>query len=91
MKVEIENLKGHYKKLNIEVPTDVVTNYIDRQYKEIQKQVELKGFRKGKAPMNMVQKLYKGSAINRAAQELVEDHLRNALRDNSFLPVALPK
>ena len=91
MKVEIENLQGHHKKLTIEIPADHVTAHLEDHFRDIQKNVELKGFRKGKAPLEMIKKLYADSAANRVTQEIVEDHLRQALTEHSLSPITMPQ
>jgi trigger factor len=91
MKVEIESLDGHNKKLVIEIPIERVNAEFDSYYKSVQRQVELKGFRKGKAPIDLVKKLYSDSAQGRVAQELVDTSLREALREHSLSPVGMPQ
>ena len=91
MKVELESLTGHNKKLIIEVPPDTVTAHIDGYYRELQKQVELKGFRKGKAPISMIKELYADSARGRIVQQLVEGHLWKAMNEHSLSPISMPQ
>lgn len=91
MKVEIENLNGHFKQLTIEIPAETVAAHSDEHFKKIQKDVELKGFRKGKAPLNMVREMYGDSAKQRIARELVERHFQQAVQSHSFSPVNAPE
>jgi len=91
MKVEVESLKGHYKKLNIEVAAQTVGRHLDAYSKEVQENVTLKGFRKGKAPITMVKQLYADGALNRVTKNIVEENLRQALRDQSLTPVGSPE
>ncbi|MBS1985721.1 MAG: trigger factor [Bdellovibrionales bacterium] len=90
MKVDIENLQGHFKKVTIEMPADRVAKHADEYYKRLQKDVELKGFRKGKAPLDMVRSLYADSAQQRIARELVELGFRDAVAQHSLAPVNTP-
>ncbi len=91
MKVEIENLNGHYKKLSIEVPADIVLGKLDSHFREIQREATLKGFRKGKAPMDMVKSIYGPSETPRATQKIIEEFLRQAIEENALSPVANPE
>lgn len=91
MKVEVENLNGHFKKLTIEVPADVVATRSLEYFRRIQRDVELKGFRKGKAPLEMVRSLYADSAKNDVAREVVERSLSEAIRTHSLSPVNMPE
>ena len=90
MKVEIENLNGNFKKIVVEVPTDVVDGQIDKHLKTIQRDVALKGFRKGKAPLDLVREVYGESEAPRITRQIVEEALNKAILENSFSPVASP-
>ena len=68
MKIEIENLEGNFKKLHIEISPEIVDEHFTRQYREIQKSAELKGFRKGKAPLEIIKKFYGDGVSNHVAQ-----------------------
>jgi len=91
MKVEVENLSGHFKKVKIEVPPEKVNGHIQDYYKNLQKEVTLRGFRKGKAPMAMVKEAYADTATSKIMREIVESHLSDALREHSFLPISVPQ
>lgn len=91
MKIEIENLDGHFKKLHVEIPPDVVAQYVEREFEAIREQAELKGFRKGKAPLKVIKEMYGSLAGDRAAREIVESKLREALKEKSLLPVSMPQ
>jgi trigger factor len=91
MKVEIENLNGHFKKLNIEIPADIISTRIETHFKNIQREATLKGFRKGKAPMNLVRETYGPQETPRITRDLVNEYLNKAIVDHSFAPVASPE
>jgi trigger factor len=90
MKVEIENLNGNFKKLVVEVPADIVDTQIDKHLKTIQRDVALKGFRKGKAPLDLVRDVYAESEAPRITRQIVEESLNKAIVENAFSPVASP-
>lgn len=91
MKIELENLQGHFKKISIEVPPDVVSSAIENHYKRIQKTANLKGFRQGKAPLELVKKMYGDSGMNNVAQDLVESSLPKALAEHKLNPINMPQ
>lgn len=91
MKSEVENLTGHYKKLKIEVPADAVASHFTEYFKELQKEVTLKGFRKGKAPLDLVKQAYADSATDKVLRRVVEKKLGEALREHSLNPVSMPQ
>ncbi len=91
MKVQVENLEGHKKKLTIEIPAQHVNEHINGYFQNLRSEVELKGFRKGKAPLNLVKKLYSDSANPRIMRDLVEGHLKSALQEHSLSPITQPQ
>lgn len=91
MKIEIENLEGNFKKLHIEISPEIVDQHFAKQYRELQKNAELKGFRKGKAPLDVIKKLYGSNVSGYVAQSLVETHLFEALTEKTLEPVGTPK
>ncbi len=91
MKIEVENLTGHYKKINIEVPTERVDHHVNGYYSELAKEATLNGFRKGKAPLHLIKQTYAESSQGRIIQEIVEATLNEALREHSFEPVDMPE
>lgn len=91
MKVQVENLEGHKKKVTIEIPADHVTQHVNGYFENLRSEVELKGFRKGKAPMALVKKMYADSANPRIMREIVEGHLRSALEEHSLSPITMPQ
>ncbi|MEO5667021.1 MAG: trigger factor [Bdellovibrionota bacterium] len=91
MKVEIENLNGNFKKLKIEIPADIITKRVDTHFKNIQNDVTLKGFRKGKAPMALVRETYGPQENPRITRDLVNEYLNKAIVDNALAPVASPE
>ncbi|MBP7843776.1 MAG: trigger factor [Proteobacteria bacterium] len=91
MKHEVENLDGHFKKISIEIPVDSVKAEFEKTYRDIQKEAELKGFRKGKAPLSVIVKTYSGMAQDHVARNLVEKFLPEALKENSLQPAHSPR
>ena len=70
------NSKKMYKEYSIEIPYKDVADSIDNKIKAILSSVELPGFRKGKAPLNVVKKKlpYKGLTsrlVNQAFPDLL--------------------
>ena len=64
MKTQIEKLGGLKHRLNIEVPHDIVNAALEKMYKEVQRVAKFKGFRPGKAPLNLVKTEYKAKVEN---------------------------
>lgn len=56
----------------------------DKQLKEYRRKAELKGFRKGMAPMGLIERLYGPTAMNEAVNELITDGINGFIKDNNL-------
>ena len=91
MKVTLDKLEGLAHKLNVEVPADKVRDAFDRAYKGLQKSVSLKGFRKGKAPLNVIRSQYCDQVKQDVLQNLISESYQSALDEHSLDPIGYPK
>ena len=62
MKVTVENKKGLNKDVKVFVDKKTMNNYMDEKYEEIKGNVNLKGFRPGKVPREVLKRQF-GKAI----------------------------
>ena len=62
MSLQVEKLEKNMAKLNIEVSADDLEKALQSAYMKQKKQISMPGFRKGKVPRQMVEKMY-GPAI----------------------------
>ena len=60
MEIAVENLSDLTRKLTITLPQDTVGKALDKAYAKINKDVTLKGFRRGKIPQSVLEKNFKG-------------------------------
>ena len=58
MSVQVENLEKNMAKLTIEVPAEEVTKAIQGAYQKNKNKFNVPGFRKGKVPQKMIEKMY---------------------------------
>ncbi len=58
MSVQVEKLEKNMAKLTIEVPAEEFIAALDKAYQAEKNKINVPGFRKGKAPRKMIQKLY---------------------------------
>jgi len=62
----------------------------EKAYREYQSQVELRGFRKGKAPLGMVKKVF-GEAIEyQSIENIAQDVFRTTLEERAVRPIGQP-
>lgn len=58
MSVQVENLEKNMAKLTIEVSAEDLEKALESAYQKQKKQISVPGFRKGKVPRAMVEKMY---------------------------------
>jgi trigger factor len=77
-------------RLEVEVAPQRVQRVFDRAYKDLAKSVNVKGFRKGKAPRSVLEKLYGAALAEQIEQTLVGETLVDAVEQAGLDPVAEP-
>ncbi len=93
MKVNVSDISGCTKEVEVEVPAEAVQAKVDEIYKTILKEAKLPGFRKGKAPMDVIKKQYKSNVREEMVQRHLPVYFRTALSMTAtkIEPVADPQ
>ena len=71
MDSKVKNLKGLEKELTISFDSKEIEPTIDIKLKELCKTADLKGFRKGKIPMNVIKGKYYEQCFNESLNDLL--------------------
>jgi trigger factor len=90
MQITIEDISPVEKKLAVEIPWEDVKSKLDEAYRELGRGVQLKGFRKGKVPRQMLERLYGKQVDQEVVKELVRDSMVKAADEHNLKPVAEP-
>lgn len=87
MNIQIEHLENHTARLTVEVPADRYERAKQKAAKKIAREANIPGFRKGKAPYNVVARRY-GEAviIEEALEDLTQEMYREALEQSGVEP-----
>ena len=91
MKAQVEEVSSIKKKISIEVEPDDYKKELESAYRKLQKEVQIKGFRKGKVPREILEKYYKERTESEVLTHLVEHSYVWALGENQITPVSQPK
>ena len=86
MKMEVTELGPMKRALKIEVPADEVTQRLARAYVELNRQVNIPGFRPGKAPLALLEKRYAKTVEEDVIRSLVPDFYDKAIRQAGIVP-----
>ena len=91
MSVQVENLEKNMVKLTIEVPAEELEKAIDAAYKKQKNQISIPGFRKGKVPRAMVEKMYGVEVFYEdAANTLMQQNYPSAVEESGVDIVSRP-
>ena len=91
MSVQVETLEKSMAKLTIEVSAEEFETALDKAYKKNKSKISLPGFRKGKAPRAMIEKMYgAGVFYEDAANDLIPGAYESAAKESELEIVAQP-
>jgi trigger factor len=76
--------------VSVEVPAERVRRAFDRAYKSLAQNVRVKGFRPGKTPRSVLEKLYGPAIAEDVESNLVAETLQEAVEQIGIAPVAEP-
>lgn len=92
MSVQVENLEKSMAKLTIEVSAEKLDAALDSVYKKNRNKIAMPGFRKGKAPRAMIEKMYgAGIFYEDAANMIIPDAYEEAANESGLVIVSQPK
>ncbi len=91
METRITDLDGLTKQLEITLTNDELAPKFEEKYKEAQKYVEIKGFRKGKVPMNMVIRMFGKMIRENSINEIANDVFKQVNEEKQLKITSEPK
>ncbi|ALC84824.1 trigger factor [Bacillus sp. FJAT-22090] len=92
MSVKWEKQEGNNGLLTVEVPADVVAKGLDQAFKKVVKQINVPGFRKGKMPRQMFEKMYGVESLYQDALDFILPHAYgDAVEEAGITPVDQPE
>lgn len=84
MKVDIQDVSSVKKKVSVKLPKEKVEEGLKSELMKIAQVAQIKGFRKGKAPFSMVEKMYMPEAMERYADRAIKESLKSIVEDHNF-------
>jgi trigger factor len=90
MNITIEDISPVEKRVEFELPWTDVAPKLDKAYGALRRDVRVAGFRPGKVPRGILEKMYRHQVEDEVARNLVESSLGQAIHENQLQPVAPP-
>lgn len=91
MKTTVDRKDDTTVELTVEVEPDRVRKAFDQAAKQLAKQVDVKGFRPGKAPRRLIEKRFgEGAIAQQALEPAINEYYAEAMEETELNPVAFP-
>ncbi|MBC7534003.1 MAG: trigger factor [Oligoflexus sp.] len=90
MKAHVEEVSSVQRRIRVELSAIDVKSAFDSVYKNLQGKARINGFRPGKAPLNVIKKMYGSSIAYDVADQLVRNNLFTAIDQQSLRPISAP-
>jgi len=91
MKVTIENKKGLNKDIKVFIDKKTMNAHMDEKYEEIKDTVNLKGFRPGKVPKDVLKRQFGKAIFSEVLDKVLKESSVKALDENKIKPAGQPK
>lgn len=91
LSVEVQQGRAWKRTLEIEVPKETVDEEFEAAYQKFRSEAKIPGFRKGKAPMDMVKRRFRGAIQREVLETLVPKAYEDAVSETDLSPISLPE
>jgi trigger factor len=90
LKVDIQDVSSCKKTFRIEIPVEEVNEEFEKAYEEVRKNIEVPGFRKGRAPRNILRMRFGEYVKHEVIEKLVPSAYEKAVEDSKLVVIGLP-
>ena len=91
MEVQVAENGPCSRSLQIKITPEQVTEHLDQVYASAAQQVQVKGFRPGKVPRKMIEKMHGAAILEEAKGQLLNRYLQEACEGHDIQPVGRVK
>jgi trigger factor len=90
MDISITDINDVRKEIQVTAYADELVPHFEKAYKEHLPKIEIKGFRKGKVPLDLVKKLHGEAIEHDSLDSIVNDVYRQVVQDRNIQPIGDP-
>ncbi|MDM8556897.1 trigger factor [Desulfococcaceae bacterium HSG7] len=91
MKVTVEDKNTVKKIVHVEMPETQVTKELNKEFNKLKKNAKIKGFRPGKAPKSLLERMYGKSVRADLTLRLVNDTYQDAIKQSALAIIGSPE
>jgi trigger factor len=88
--VNVKNLSEVSREVEITASSNELQPHFEKAYRDYIPKVDIKGFRKGKAPLDLVKKMYGEMIENESLEEIATEFYRTAAQERDLKPIGDP-
>ena len=90
MESQLEKISSVECRVRVTIPWIQLEGRFNGKFRDLKSRVRLPGFRPGKVPMPMLERLYGGSVRQELARDLVEETFQTAVGQHDTRPLTQP-
>lgn len=91
LETQFRNLEGCKREVVIEMTKADLAPHFEKAYQKAQPEIEIKGFRKGKVPLNLVKQKFGKQIENNAVEDIASEVFTSLVRGENIRPVGQPR
>jgi len=91
MPFKVEDVSSVKKTLHIEIPQDEVVRELDKAYNQLKKSARVKGFRPGKVPRSVLERMFKKDVHADVSSRLIQSSFIDAIKQTELKIVGNPE
>ncbi len=91
MQITVEDVSAVKKKIHVEIPKETVAGEINAAYQKIKNTAKIKGYRPGKAPRSVLERLFSKDVHAEVAGTLIQTSLIEAVKEKDLPFLGTPQ
>ena len=90
MQFTVEDISSVKKTLHVEIPKDEVSRELDKAYSQLKKNAKIKGFRPGKVPRSVLERMFKKDVHADVSSRLIQNSFIDVIKQTELNVVGNP-
>ncbi len=91
MQFTVQTTQGLERRIEVQVPHTRVAGEVERRLRDLSRTANIRGFRKGKVPLNVIKQQFGAQAHGDAVSELIRQTYTDAVQKEKLRPAAGPR